>query len=106
MNGIGERAGNCSLEELVMALKVRSDFFDYHTSIKSELLYPVSKLLQYITGFVIARNKPIFGDNVFSHESGIHQDGVLKNPATYEIMNPKDIGRSSETLIMGRHSGK
>jgi len=106
MNGIGERAGNCSLEELVMTLKVRSDLFDYHTSIDSKLLYPTSKLLQYITGFLIAKNKPIFGDNVFSHESGIHQDGVLKNPATYEIMNPSDIGRSTETLIMGRHSGK
>lgn len=106
MNGIGERAGNCSLEELVMALKVRSDLFDFHTSVDSKLLYPTSKLLQYITGFVIAKNKPILGDNVFSHESGIHQDGVLKNPATYEIMNPSDVGRSSETLIMGRHSGK
>ncbi len=106
VNGIGERAGNCSLEELVMALKVRSDVFDYHTAVKPRLLYPTSKLLQYITGFVIAKNKPIFGDNVFSHESGIHQDGVLKHPATYEIMNPDEIGRTTETLIMGRHSGK
>jgi len=106
VNGIGERAGNCSLEELVMALKVRSDIFACRTGVNPRLLYPTSKLLQYITGFVIAKNKPIFGDNVFSHESGIHQDGVLKNPATYEIMDPEEIGRTTETLIMGRHSGK
>lgn len=106
MNGIGERAGNCSLEELVMTLKVRSDVLDFDTGIDYRLLYPTSQLLQYTTGLIIAKNKPIFGDNVFSHESGIHQDGVLKNRATYEIMNPDDIGRASETLIMGRHSGK
>lgn len=106
MNGIGERAGNCSLEELVMALKVRADIFNCKTSIDSKLIYPTAKLLQYITGLIISKNKPIIGDNVFSHESGIHQDGVIKNPATYEIMNPTDIGRVSESLIMGRHSGK
>ena len=106
MNGIGERAGNCSLEELVMALQVRRDMFDYRNGIRTGLLYPTSKLLQSITGLIIAKNKPIFGENVFSHESGIHQDGVIKNKATYEIMNPKDIGRKTETLIMGRHSGK
>lgn len=106
MNGIGERAGNCSLEELVMALRVRADWLDFDTGIDYKLLYPTSQLLQYTTGLIIAKNKPIVGDNVFSHESGIHQDGVLKNRATYEIMNPDDIGRTSDTLIMGRHSGK
>ncbi|MBN1271908.1 MAG: 2-isopropylmalate synthase [Candidatus Aminicenantes bacterium] len=106
LNGIGERAGNCSLEELVMALIVRKDLLDFQTRIKTELLYPTSKLLQHITGLMIARNKPIFGDNAFAHESGIHQDGVLKYRETYEIMNPKKIGRSPETLVMGRHSGK
>ncbi|MBP7461643.1 MAG: 2-isopropylmalate synthase [Candidatus Delongbacteria bacterium] len=106
LNGIGERAGNCSLEELVMAFKVRQDYLAYQTGIKTELLYPTSKLLQSITGLMIARNKPIIGDNVFSHESGIHQDGVLKHKETYEIMKPADIGYNSETLVMGRHSGR
>lgn len=106
LNGIGERAGNCSLEELVMTLKVRNEILRSETGIKTELLYTASKLLQNITGLIIARNKPIFGENVFSHESGIHQDGMLKNRETYEIMKPNNIGRSTETLIMGRHSGK
>jgi len=106
LNGIGERAGNCSLEELVMAFNVRKDLLEYSTNIKTELLYPTSKLLQNITGLIIPRNKPIFGDNVFAHESGIHQDGVLKHKETYEIMKPESIGRSIESLVMGRHSGK
>ena len=106
LNGIGERAGNCSLEELVMALRVRQDLMPYKTSIKTEQLFSTSKLLQNITGLIIARNKPIFGENVFSHESGIHQHGMLNHPDTYEIMKPQHIGRSVETLIMGRHSGK
>jgi len=106
LNGIGERAGNCSLEELVMVLNVRKDLLNFSTGINTHLLYPTSQLLQKITGLIIPRNKPIFGDNAFSHESGIHQDGVIKHRETYEIMNPKHIGRSSETLIMGRHSGK
>jgi 2-isopropylmalate synthase len=106
MNGIGERAGNCSLEELVMALEVRKDRLAYSTGIETERLYPTSRLLQHITGLIIARNKPIFGDNAFSHEAGIHQDGVLKNRNTYEIMKPSKIGRSEETLVLGRHSGK
>jgi len=106
LNGIGERAGNCSLEELVMAMKVRNDFLDFSTGVISELLYPASQLLQSTTGLIIPRNKPIFGDNAFVHESGIHQDGVLKNRETYEIMKPGDIGRHVETLVMGRHSGK
>jgi 2-isopropylmalate synthase len=106
LNGIGERAGNAALEELVMCLRVRKDLWDVQTGIKTEFLYPTSKLLQNITGLVTHRNKPIFGDNVFSHESGIHQHGVLKHRETYEIMDPAHIGRNRESLIMGRHSGK
>ena len=106
LNGIGERAGNCALEELIMSLKVRKDIFDVHTNIKTELLYPTSKLLQHITGFILPRNKPIFGENVFSHESGIHQHGVISKKETYEIMKPETIGRVVETLVMGRHSGR
>jgi 2-isopropylmalate synthase len=106
LNGIGERAGNCALEELAMTFKVRNDLLDFHTNIKTEMLYPTSKLLQNITGLIVPRNKPIFGDNVFAHESGIHQDGVIKHKETYEIMKPETIGRAIESLIMGRHSGK
>ena len=106
LNGIGERAGNAALEELVMCMKVRKDLWDVETGIRTEFLYPTSRLLQNITGLVTPRNKPIFGDNVFSHESGIHQHGVLKHRETYEIMDPSHIGRNRETLIMGRHSGK
>jgi len=106
LNGIGERAGNCSLEELVMSMKVRQDIFQTETNIVTEMLYPTSKLLQNITGLMIARNKPIFGDNAFAHESGIHQHGVLAHAETYEIMKPETIGRGRESLAMGRHSGK
>ncbi|MCP5108985.1 MAG: 2-isopropylmalate synthase [bacterium] len=106
MNGIGERAGNCSLEELIMTFNVRKDLLDFKTNIKTELLFPTSKLLQNITGLIIPRNKPILGDNVFAHESGIHQDGVIKHKETYEIMKPESIGRSIDALVMGRHSGK
>ncbi len=106
LNGIGERAGNAALEELVMALNVRRDIWNVETNVKTEYLYPTSRLLQNITGLVTPRNKPIFGDNVFSHESGIHQHGVIQHRETYEIMNPAHIGRSRESLVMGRHSGK
>ncbi|MGD9941181.1 MAG: 2-isopropylmalate synthase [Clostridia bacterium] len=106
LNGIGERAGNCALEELIMSLDTRKDIYDISTGIRTEFLYPTGKLLQSITGLLIPRNKPIFGDNVFVHESGIHQHGVLKNRETYEIMKPERIGRASDTIIMGRHSGK
>lgn len=106
LNGIGERAGNAALEEIAMAFKVRKDLLDFHTNIKTELLYPTSKLLQNITGLIIPRNKPIFGENVFAHESGIHQDGVLKHRETYEIMKPESIGMAIDSLVMGRHSGK
>jgi len=106
LNGIGERAGNCALEELVMSLEVRRDIYDVDNNIRKEYLYPTGKLLQNLTGMVFPRNKPVFGDNVFMHESGIHQHGVLSNRETYEIMNPATIGRSTESLVMGRHSGK
>lgn len=106
LNGIGERAGNAAMEELVMGLKVRQDFWNVETSINHQLLYSAGKLLQNITGLVVPRNKPLFGDNVFSHEAGIHQHGVIKHRETYEIMDPSDIGRPRESLIMGRHSGK
>jgi len=106
LNGIGERAGNCAMEELVMSMYVRKDVYEVETNIKTEMLYPTSKLLQNITGLMIARNKPVFGDNAFAHESGIHQHGVLSNSETYEIMKPETIGRGRESLAMGRHSGK
>lgn len=105
INGIGERAGNTAIEEFVMALLTRKDLFNKKTNIKTELLYPTSKLLTHLTGLVLARNKPIVGENAFMHESGIHQDGVIKHKETYEIMNPAMIGRDSETLVLGRHSG-
>lgn len=106
LNGIGERAGNCALEEFVMAAKVRKDILGFETGVDPALLYPASRLLVHITGMIPSRNKAIVGENVFLHESGIHQDGVLKMRETYEIMKPSDVGRSSETLVMGRHSGK
>jgi 2-isopropylmalate synthase len=88
-----------------MSLQVRRDLMDVETGIVHEFLFPTGKLLQNISGMILQRNKPIFGENVFTHESGIHQHGVLSHPETYEIMKPSDIGRSTETLIMGRHSG-
>jgi 2-isopropylmalate synthase len=106
INGIGERAGNCSLEELVMAIQVRNDLFDLETGIDKKLIYQTSLLLQNITGLLIPRNKPIIGENAFLHESGIHQHGVIERKETYEIMKPEHIGRSQDSLVMGRHSGK
>ncbi len=106
VNGIGERAGNASLEEFVMALKVRQDLMPYTTRIDTHQIYQSSRLLSNIIGFPIPRNKPIVGENAFAHESGIHQDGVIKHRATYEIMTPEDVGREASTLVLGRHSGK
>ncbi len=106
VNGIGERAGNASLEEFVMALKVRQDQLPYTTAIDTRQIYLSSRLLANIIGFPIPRNKPIVGENAFAHESGIHQDGVIKHRATYEIMTPADVGRDESTLVLGRHSGK
>ena len=107
INGIGERAGNCSLEEAVMAMRVRKDVYQgLHTAIKSELLYPASRMVQSVTGLPIQRNKAIVGDNAFAHESGIHQHGVIKNPECYEIMTPQSVGRQANDMVLGKHSGR
>ncbi len=106
VNGIGERAGNASLEEIVMSIKVRNDIFPFEVGINTKEIYKTSKLLVSITGLPIAHNKPIVGRNVFAHESGIHQDGILKYKATYEIMKPEDVGRFSSDIVLGRHSGR
>ncbi len=105
LNGIGERAGNASLEELVMALYVRRDLLPFSTNIKTHQLFNSCKLLSSIIGFPIPRNKPIVGENAFAHEAGIHQDGVLKHRATYEIMTPESVGREMSKIVLGRHSG-
>jgi 2-isopropylmalate synthase len=106
INGIGERAGNASLEEIVMALKTRVKFFRLDTAIKSEHLYATSRLLTQITGIPVQPNKAIVGANAFAHEAGIHQDGVLKNPLTYEIMTPESVGIKANNLVLGKHSGR
>ena len=106
INGIGERAGNASLEEIVMALKVRSDLFKYYTNIKTTEIFNTSKMVSAFTGIVVQRNKAIVGENAFSHESGIHQDGVLKNRDTYEIMTPESVGIQMNKIVLGRHSGR
>lgn len=105
LNGIGERAGNAALEEFVMSLNVRKDLLPFTTNIDTKQIYNASRLLSNIIGFPIPRNKPIVGDNAFSHESGIHQDGVIKYRETYEIMTPESVGRHSSRLVLGRHSG-
>ena len=106
INGIGERAGNCSLEEVVMALRTRETFFNAQTGINSQKLYPVSRLVSSITGMPIPRNKAIVGRNAFAHEAGIHQDGMLKNAQTYEIMTPDSVGQGATNLVLGKHSGR
>jgi 2-isopropylmalate synthase len=106
INGIGERAGNAALEEIVMALAVRQDHFRTSTRIKTQKLFPVSRLLSTITGLAVQRNKAIVGRNAFAHESGIHQDGMLKEPTTYEIMRPEDVGVPRTDLVLGKHSGR
>ncbi|MFH1624133.1 MAG: 2-isopropylmalate synthase [Pseudomonadota bacterium] len=106
INGIGERAGNASLEEVVMALRTRRDFHRCDTNIRTEHIYNTSRLLTHITGIPVQPNKAIVGSNAFAHESGIHQDGVLKEKTTYEIMTPESIGVSQTTLVMGKHSGR
>jgi 2-isopropylmalate synthase len=105
VNGIGERAGNACLEEFVMALSVRADINPYTTGINTRQIYNTSRLLSNTIGFPIPRNKPITGENAFAHESGIHQDGVLKKRETYEIMTPESVGRDASQLVLGRHSG-
>jgi 2-isopropylmalate synthase len=106
INGIGERAGNASLEEIVMALRTRRDFFGADTHVKTDEIFKTSRLLSHITGIHVQPNKAIVGENAFAHEAGIHQDGVLKEKLTYEIMRPQDIGRPSNKLVMGKHSGR
>jgi 2-isopropylmalate synthase len=106
INGLGERAGNAALEEIVMALKTRQDLMPYHTGIKTESITKASRLVSAITGFVVQPNKAIVGANAFAHESGIHQDGMLKHAGTYEIMTPESVGLNRSTLVMGKHSGR
>jgi 2-isopropylmalate synthase len=106
VNGLGERAGNASMEEIVMAIATRPDFYASRTGIRRERIYPVSRLVSSLTGFVIAPNKAIVGGNAFRHESGIHQDGVLKEPSTYEIIDPASIGFKVEGIVLGKHSGR
>src|SRR5271163_1689280 len=106
INGIGERAGNAALEEVVMALKTRFDYYGLTTGIKTERLYPASRMLSTITGLAVQRNKAIVGRNAFAHESGIHQDGMLKERSTYEIMRPEDVGVPRTDLVLGKHSGR
>ncbi|PSM31504.1 2-isopropylmalate synthase [Haliangium sp. UPWRP_2] len=106
INGIGERAGNASLEEIVMALRTRAEYFGLHTGIKTDRLVPTSALVARRTGFPVPPNKAIVGRNAFMHESGIHQDGMLKNPLTYQIMMGKDVGWPDYQLVLGKHSGR
>jgi 2-isopropylmalate synthase len=106
INGIGERAGNASLEEIVMAMRVRSDRYAYETGIVGEQIFSASRMLSEITGVPVQPNKAIIGRNAFAHEAGIHQDGVLKNPLTYEIMTPQSVGVPDSTLVLGKHSGR
>ncbi|MEX0716559.1 MAG: 2-isopropylmalate synthase, partial [Planctomycetaceae bacterium] len=106
INGIGERAGNAALEEIVMALRTRRDYFGCETNIVTTKLFPTSQLLQRITGVPVQRNKAIVGRNAFAHEAGIHQHGILQERTTYEIMRPEDIGYVGENLVLGKHSGR
>lgn len=106
INGLGERAGNTAMEEVVMALKTRHDIMPYDTNIDTTLITRASKLVSTITGFVVQKNKAVVGANAFAHESGIHQDGVLKHASTYEIMSPEAIGLTRSELVMGKHSGR
>lgn len=107
INGIGERAGNASMEEIVMAIKTRKDIFmDLETQIKTNQIYKISRLVSKLTGFAVAPNKAIVGGNAFRHESGIHQDGVLKERSTYEIIKPEDVGFTGTGIVLGKHSGR
>jgi len=106
INGIGERAGNCSLEEVVMALRTRGDYSDADTAINTQRLVPTSRLVANVSGIQVQRNKAIVGRNAFAHEAGIHQDGMLKERRTYEIMRPEDVGFAKTDLVLGKHSGR
>ena len=106
VNGLGERAGNASLEEIVMAVRTRQDYFPCDTTIDASQIVPASKMVSAITGFPVQPNKAIVGANAFAHESGIHQDGVIKHRETYEIMRAEDVGWSTNQLVLGKHSGR
>jgi 2-isopropylmalate synthase len=106
VNGIGERAGNASLEEIVMALHTRRDFWEHETGIDTRELYRSSRMVSMMTGMAVPPNKAVVGDNAFAHEAGIHQDGMLKHHGTYEIMRPEDVGLAKSNLVMGKHSGR
>ncbi len=107
INGIGERAGNAALEEIVMALQTRRDYFDrFATNIHPKEIFKTSRMVSNLTGLIVQRNKAVIGENAFAHESGIHQDGVLKHRETYEIMDPRDIGVPESKLVLGKHSGR
>ncbi len=106
INGIGERAGNAALEEIVMAIQTRGDFFGLATGINTKRLYHTSRLVSHVTGIQVQRNKAIVGQNAFAHEAGIHQDGVLKERTTYEIMDPHEVGLPQTELVLGKHSGR
>ncbi|MGI9329328.1 MAG: 2-isopropylmalate synthase [Gammaproteobacteria bacterium] len=106
INGIGERAGNCSLEEVVMALSTRAEHFGLDTAIDTRKLYPTSRLVASITGMHVPKNKAVVGENAFAHEAGIHQHGMLKNASTYELMRPEEVGISRSNLVLGKHSGR
>jgi 2-isopropylmalate synthase len=106
VNGVGERAGNCSLEEIVMALRTRADYFPVRTGVRTKNLCVASEAVAKATGFVVQRNKAIVGENAFAHEAGIHQHGVMVHAATYEIMKPEDVGFAKSNLVLGKHSGR
>ena len=106
LNGIGERAGNASLEEIVMALYTRRNYLKFDTGINTQEIYRTSRMVSTLTGMMIQPNKAVVGKNAFAHEAGIHQDGVLKERETYEIMNPEMVGISSNKLVLGKHSGR
>jgi 2-isopropylmalate synthase len=106
INGIGERAGNAALEEIAVALAVRKESFGVKTNIRMEQLFPTSRMLTEITGAQVAPNKAVVGANAFAHEAGIHQDGIIKNPLTYEIMSPESVGVPSRMMVLGKHSGR
>ena len=106
INGIGERAENAAMEEVVMALKTRQDVFGCDTSIDTQKIYPISRFVSSVTGFAVQKNKAIVGANAFAHESGIHQDGMLKNRNTYEIISPETVGMTSSQIVLGKHSGR
>ena len=106
INGLGERAGNAALEEIVMTVRTRRDLFECDTAINTTHIVPVSRLVSSITGFPVQPNKAIVGANAFAHESGIHQDGILKFRETYEIMRAEDVGWKANQIVLGKHSGR